>query len=52
MNFGDMEKRVFALQAMGKPIPADGKDPFASKYGRPFTESEKHWHRILFGNIK
>ena len=52
MDFSQMEKMVFAMQAAGKPLTVDGKDPFPSKYGRPFTESEKHWYRILFGNIK
>lgn len=52
MNFSEMEKRVFAMQAKGQPVPMDGNDPFPSKYGRPFTESEKHWYRILFGNHK
>lgn len=52
MNFSEMEKRVFAMQAAGMPIPVDGKDPFPSKYGRPFTESEKRLYRNLFGNHK
>lgn len=51
-SFSEMEKMVFAMQAKGQPVPMDGKDPFPSKYGRPFTESEKHWYRNLFGNIK
>lgn len=52
MNFSEMEKMVFAMQATGKPVPVDGNDPFPSKYGRPFTETEKHWYNILFGNHK
>lgn len=52
MDFIEMEKRVFAMQATGQPVPMDGNDPFPSKYGRPFTESEKQWYRILFKNIK
>lgn len=31
MNFSEMEKRVFALQAAGMQIPVDGKDPFPLK---------------------
>lgn len=52
MNFSEMEKMVFAMQATGKSVPVDGNDPFSSKYGRPFTETEKHWYNILFGNHK
>lgn len=52
MDFTEMEKRVFAMQAKGQPVPMDGNDPFPSKYGRPFTESEKQWYRIIFKNIK
>jgi len=52
MSFSEMEKRVLTLQSMGKPVPMDGGDPFLSKYGRPFTETEKHWYCILFGNAK
>lgn len=52
MDFSKMEKMVFAVQAAGMPITVDGKDPFPSKYGRPFTETEKHLYRVLFGNHK
>lgn len=52
MDFSEMEKMVFAMQAAGMPIPVDGRDPFPSKYGRPFTETEKRWYNILFGNHK
>jgi len=52
VSFSEMEKRVFAMQATGKPVPVDGGDPFPSKYGRPFTETEKHLYRVLFGNNK
>jgi hypothetical protein len=52
MDFTEMEIRVFAMQAAGMRISVDGKDPFPSKYGKPFTESEKRLYQILFKNIK
>lgn len=52
MSFSEVEKMVFTMKSMGKPIPVDGTDPFPSKYGRPFTEMEKHWYRILFGDAR
>lgn len=46
MNFSEMEKRVFAMQAKGQPVPMDGNDPFPSKYGRPFTGLKPEAHRL------